>query len=145
VDIAAPARTIFRWLCQLKVAPYSYDLIDNLGRRSPRRLTPGAETLEPGQSVMTIFRLVDFKAPEHLTIVMSSSVGLMVFGAIALSYRVLSQQEHQGRLVVKLRVRYPRTFWGRCLRVLLPWADLWMMRKQLLTLKGLAERSGREA
>jgi hypothetical protein len=144
VDIAAPASTAFRWLCQIRVAPYSYDWIDNRGRRSPPELTPGAEILEPGQSMMSIFRLVDLKTPEHLTIVMSSLWGLMTFGAVAVTYQVLTQQDRRARMVVKLRVRYPRTLWGRCMRILFPWGDLWMMRKQLLTLKRLAERSGRE-
>lgn len=45
----------------------------------------------------------------------------------------------RSRIVVKLAIRYP--WWGRwrVVRALFALGDLIMMRKQLLTLKGLAE------
>jgi hypothetical protein len=32
VTIHADPEVIFRWICQMRVAPYSYDWIDNFGR-----------------------------------------------------------------------------------------------------------------
>ncbi len=139
VGVAAPAGVLFRWLCQLKVAPYSYDLLDNLGRRSPGELTPGVEKLARGQKVMTIFEIADFRENEHLTLTLGGLRTNALFGRVALSYVVLPVSEDHCRLVAKLRVRYPDSPPGSWMRWLLPWGDLLMMRKQLLTLKHLAE------
>jgi hypothetical protein len=139
ITVAAPAAAVFRWLCQLKIAPYSYDWLDNWGHRSPRRLTPGADQLAVGQRVMRIFTLASFEPGRHLTIRLTrGSAGL--FGDIAVTYSVSPKDETTSRLVAKLVIRHPSRLPGRCLRRLLPAGDLVMMRKQLRTLKALAER-----
>jgi hypothetical protein len=136
VDVDAPPPVVFRWLCQLRVAPYSYDWIDNLGRRSPSTLTPGLDALRVGQRFMTAFELVEFERDVHLTVVLRPCA---VLGRLAVSYVVLPRGEAGSRLVVKLAVQYPGGPIGWALRRMLPWADLVMMRKQLLTVKRLAE------
>jgi hypothetical protein len=36
VHVKAPAEAVWPWVAQVRLAPYSYDWIDNLGRRSPQ-------------------------------------------------------------------------------------------------------------
>jgi hypothetical protein len=134
IDVEAPAEVTWRWLCQLKVAPYSYDLLDNLGRRSPRTLTPGADDLEVGQRMVAIFRLASFEPGRSLTI---ESNGRL-FGHVAITYVAQPVSGTGSRIVVKLLVRWRG--WSP-LRWVLPAGDLVMMRKQLLTFKELAERA----
>jgi hypothetical protein len=141
VDVAAPADVTFRWLCQLRVAPYSYDWIDNLGRRSPRELTPGLERLEAGQRFMTMFVLAEFEPGRSLTLRHAGRL----WGRIAVTYRVSSEGQGHSRLAVKLLVRFPgRSPLRLPFRALLPAGDLVMMRRQLLNLKALAEGSASE-
>src|SRR5215470_16886814 len=134
IDIDAPVAHAFRWLCQLRVAPYSYDWIDNGGRRSPRERDPANEDLAVGQRVMTFFRLVEFERDQHITVVLSKS---RLFGDVAVTYQLSERSAGGGsRLVVKVLFATPR--WSP-MGALLPAGDLVMMRKQLLTLKRLAE------
>jgi hypothetical protein len=139
VTVDAPPAVVFRWLCQLRVAPYSYDWIDNLGRRSPRALTPGLEDLEVGQRVATIFTLVSFDADRHLTLLSDTPY----FGDVVVTYRV-DPHPRGSRLVAKIRCRYPSTPLGWLLRPLLPAGDLVMMHKQLNLLARLAAGTARE-
>jgi hypothetical protein len=154
VTVAAPAQVVFRWLCQLRVAPYSYDWIDNGGRQSPRTLTPGVERLAVGDPVMTIFELIAFEPDRHLTMRLragaseSARSARLVAGArrmfpdIVLTYLVVPAPGGATvRLVMKFLMRYPPGVAGRLQRTLLPWGDLVMARRQLLNLKDLAERT----
>jgi len=139
VDVAAPPELVFRWLCQLRAAPYSYDLIDNFARRSPSQLVPGLERLALGQRAMIIFEIVAFDAPRSLTLVLASRIGAAVMGDFCGSYDV-APAGRGSRLLAKIRVRYPRGIYGAFLRRAMPFLDLIMFRKQLLTLRHYAER-----
>jgi hypothetical protein len=140
VTVEASPTTVFRWLCQLRAAPYSYDWIDNWGRRSPRQLIPGLENLAVGQTVMTIFELIDFEKDIHLTIrIKGGTSSECLFGDVAGTYLIIPRSEGGCRLLAKLRVRYPRGLWGWLTKRFLPPGDLIMMRRQLLNLKRLAE------
>jgi hypothetical protein len=144
VTIAAEEALVFRWLCQLRAAPYSYDWLDNGGRRSPPELTPGLDRLAVGQIVMTIFDLVAFEPGRSLTIVNRVRRGARpLFGEVWVSYLVRPGPAGSCRLLAKLLVRYPHTFLGAVMRRVLPLGDLVMMRRQLLELKRLAERDAR--
>ena len=134
IDVPAPADVAFRWLCQLRVAPYSYDWIDNRGRRSPRTLTPGLEHLEAGDRFMTIFRLAEFEPGRSITVVHDGPV----FGRIAGTYRVTALGAGSSRISVRMLVRYPRGPIGLAGSVVLPAGDLVMMRRQLMNLRDLA-------
>ncbi len=159
VTIDAPPRMVFRWLCQMRAAPYSYDWIDNGGRQSPQELTPGLDNLAIGQDVMRIFDLVDFERDKQLTLRLKpGSSASRTFGDIAVSYVVAPSavapcapnQKLEGsaratdlescRLLVKLIATYPKGTKGSFMRAFLPWGDLIMMRRQLLNLKRLAEQ-----
>ena len=125
IGIAAPPPIVFFWLCQLRAAPYSYDILDNLGRRSPRSRDPELVHLEAGQRFMTMFALQSFVTGEQIT--------LQAKG-VAVTYAI--RPEGAGsRLHVRVLFGGPR-FLARLLAL----GDLVMMRRQLLTLKSLAER-----
>jgi hypothetical protein len=142
IDVEAPQAVVFRWLCQLRAAPYSYDKLDNFGRRSPQELTPGLERLEVDQRVATIFHLVDFEPGVSLTILHCGRI----FGEVACTYRAKRVGEARARIVVKLIWAPARGgILGLPERALLPPGDLVMMRRQLLNLKELAERTASDA
>ena len=123
IDVDAPAPLVWRWFCQLRVAPYSYDWIDNWGRRSPRELTPGLENLALGQRALSFFEIAAFEPDRSITLHAKKSV----FGELVASYCVAPRSDDRSRIVVKLVVIYPRRA-AFVMRHLPPLGDWIMMR-----------------
>jgi hypothetical protein len=140
VEVLAPKEIVFRWLCQIKVAPYSYDWFDNFGSQSPRQLTPGLGRLAPGQTLLVMFKIVDFVENEHIT-VLGETFEWISGQKLAMTYRVVPRTATSCRIVTKLVAHNgPQTFLNRLRRDYVPIGELPLMRKQLLTMKKLAEK-----
>lgn len=149
VTVQAEAHVVFRWLCQLRIAPYSFDLLDNLGRRSPRSLTPGLEQLERGQRFASIFTLVDWVPDELLALEITEPAGIRLFGRLPLVYQTVpvtgTTRVSGPRTTLRGDIALPRpgSVPARAHATALAWGDLVMMRRQLLTLARLSERTAR--
>ena len=137
IGVAAPPELTWRWLCQMAVAPYSYDWIDNRGRRSPQALTPGADQLELGQTMAVVFRLVSFDAPHQWT-GLTTPRGQRLFGPVAMTFA--AEADGAGSRIVGRLAAGTRGPLSRLRAHALAWGDLVMMRRQFLNLKALAER-----
>jgi hypothetical protein len=130
VRIDAPAEAIWPWVAQVRLAPYSYDWIDNRGRRSPRHLA-GLPEPQVGERFTTaggreLGRIVSVDPGKQLT---------GTIGGAFMSYVLVPYEHDVTRLLLKVAVRTTR--WialGVCL------GDLIMARRQLLNFKQLAER-----
>lgn len=140
ITIDAPPAIVYRWLCQMRIAPYSYDLIDNGGKRSPRKLIDGLDELETGQVILIGFEVVEFERDRHITF-KGGPKHVRVFGEMVATYLIVPLEPSKCRLLVKVLAQYPRGIQGALMKTLLPWGDLLMMRKQLRTFKELSEQT----
>ncbi len=130
VRVEAPAGAVWPWVAQVRLAPYSYDWIDNLGRRSPQELAGLAEP-QVGDRFTTA-------AGRELGRIVSVDPGKQLTGTIMgafMSYVLVPQERGRTRLLLKVVMRTTR--WAA---LGLSVGDLIMARRQLLNLKQLAER-----
>ena len=102
ISVRAPAELTWRWLCQVAVAPYSYDWIDNRGRRSPRHAHPGRRPAELGQTMAMVFRLTAFDDGHQWTAI-TTPRGQRLFGPVAMTYAA-EPDGPDSRIVCRLAV-----------------------------------------
>ncbi|HET7432753.1 MAG TPA: hypothetical protein VFJ89_14690 [Nocardioides sp.] len=133
VSVAAAPEAVWPWVAQIRVAPYSYDWVDNRGRRSPRRILglPEPRVGDPftASGGRDLGRIVAVDPGRQLT--------GTILGA-HMSYLLVPGPAATTRLLLKVvmptsRVAAPVICLG----------DLVMARRQLLNLRRLAEQEAR--
>jgi hypothetical protein len=135
VTVHASPTEVWPWIKQIRLAPYSYDWIDNLGRRSPQELRDLSEPA-PGQNFTSVAG-----RPTGRVLSVEPAVQLtgQILGAV-MSYVLVpttgTTSNGPTRLLLKVIGDY-----GRWTTALLSVGDLVMARRQLLNLKQLAEGS----
>ena len=126
----AGPEAVWPWVAQIRLAPYSYDWIDNLGRRSPQQLR-GLPDPVAGEWFTTAFG--GWRLGRIITVTPGEQLTGRIMDAFV-SY-VLVPDGSDTRLLLKIV-----TAGWRALAPLLSIGDLIMARRQLLNLARLAER-----
>jgi hypothetical protein len=137
VTVDAPVERVWPWVRQIRLGPYSYDWIDNLGRRSPQSLHPLADPV-PGDPFTSALR------GRPLGVVVSVTPGEQLTARImgvVMSY-VLVGLEPGDRTRLLLKVVAESLPGARATVPLLAIGDLVMARRQLLNLARLAQHNG---
>ena len=130
VTVDTSADRLWPWVTQVRLAPYSYDWIDNLGRRSPRTLMNLGEPAvgEPFTRAggVGLGRVLSVEAPRQLT--------GRIAGAVISYVLEPHPDDARTRLLMKIVTDLSRPLADR-----LSVGDLRMARRQLLNFKSLAE------
>lgn len=146
ISLAAPPDDVFPWLRQMgfgRAGWYSYDLLDNLGRRSARSIIDEWQGVSAGDSIPG--GPVDFEAalvdpPRSFVLRLKARgrIGLRFGFTLAYDLRPVGSGT---RLVTRARARIDVPGGALLERLILEPGDGIMVRKQLL---GLASRVGRQ-
>lgn len=147
IDLPAPPEEVFPWLRQMgfgRAGWYSYDLLDNLGRRSATSIVEKWQDLAEGGVVPggpVAFEAAVLDPPRALVITLAAKgrIGRRICFSLAYELRPTTTGT---RLVTRARARVDLPGGILIERLLLGPGDGIMVRRQLL---GLARRIGQSA
>jgi hypothetical protein len=140
VTVAAPPSVIWPWIVQIgfgRAGWYSYDLLDNLGRRSSRRIIPELQHLAPGDIVP-----MGPGAGQGIPVHTVDAPRTMIWGSPGDSSWVWQLEpgpDGSTRLITRIRSRIRATPTSIFFTMLFEVADFWMLRKMLLNLRDRAQ------
>ena len=141
VTITAPAENIYPWIVQMGVNRagwYSYDLLDNLGRRSSESILPEHQNIQVGNLIPMSpdgkagLWVKDFKNNEWV-------LWWDKIGDTSWAWGIYSDGDTHSRLVTRVRVKYRWFSPAILFNLIIEFLDIMMMRKCMLGIKRRAE------
>lgn len=143
ITIDAPPAAVWPWLVQMggytRAGWYSYDVIDNAGRRSADEILPELQHLQVGDILPTSpdgtgFTVESIDPPHNLVLAIRNPHATTCVGIL-----LEPRSANRSRLVFRLRL-HATTWHGRLFQVVMDVGDFVMMRRQLYGIRDRAER-----
>jgi hypothetical protein len=141
VTINAPAEVIYPWIVQMgmtRAGWYSYDVLDNLGRRSAQSILPEHQSIQIGD---VIPMSPDGKQGMYVYDFQKNNWMLWWdnIGDSTWVWQIYSDGAAQSRLVTRVRVQYRWFSPAILFNLIIEFFDILMMRKCMLGIKSRAE------
>ena len=139
MSIGAPPERVWPWLVQVgtkRAGWYSYDLLDNLGHRSARRIIPELQGLAVGDVVP-----MSPDGKQGINVYSLDAPHSMLWGTpgdTSWVWQLDTQPDGTTRLITRIRSRIRWTPMSMAFSGLMELGDFWMIRKML---HGLRERA----
>ena len=146
ITISAPPQDVFPWIRQMgfgRAGWYSYDWLDNLGRKSATSIHDEWQTVEAGDKVPSgpiSFTAAIVEAPRHFVLEIKSLGKKSPKLHFTLAYE-LRDDPHGTRLVTRMRSRISVPLGSLFEKLILGPGDGLMLRRQLLTISQNASKT----
>jgi hypothetical protein len=139
ITIKAPPQDVFPWIRQMgfgRAGWYSYDWLDNLGRKSATRVHEEWQSVESGDTVPSgpiSFTAAIVDPPRHFVLEIKSLGRKSPRAHFTLAYELRDDPEGT-RLVTRMRSHIKLPFGSLFEKLILGPGDGFMLRRQLLTI-----------
>jgi len=142
VEIDANVSAIFVWLKQLRIAPYSYDFIDNRGIKSPDYIIENLPPLNVNGHFLLAFHIFGFEEDSFISGRFCAPINPplnLYLKDLFIEYRIVEQGTKK-KLWCKVKGYYNNGLPSRGFFFVFSFVNKIMMTRQLRNIKKLSER-----
>jgi len=143
IEISAKASDIFVWLKQLRIAPYSYDFIDNRCRKSPDYIVENLPPLKANTHYLLAFHILEFEADSFVVCRFCEPINPPVnlyMKDLFFEYRI-AEQGTKTNLWCKIKGHFNNDIFSKGFFFIFSVVNKIMMARQLKNIKKLSELS----